>query len=286
MRVPRGYRQIARYMPLVNVVLELADARAPCTSRSRQLLRLVGGKRHILALNKSDLAEKRGLVAWLKEYRDEGIDAVAISCRSGEGISTLRLKLSPTYPVEPVRLIVVGIPNVGKSSLLNVLAGRKKARTGARPGITRGPQWVKLHPMIEAIDFPGVLWPNPLGETQVHRLAAIGAIPERMYECISVSIYLIRELWVTNRRYFEEVFGPQVSSVARLYDDGAIPGSGEVPREEEFESILERIAELRGCLKKGGLPDLTRAARIIMDEYSSGRLGPSMLDELPPVEEG
>lgn len=284
MNIPRRYREIRRYLPLVNVVIEVADSRAPSASRHHLVMGLIDGKRHILALNKSDLAREDALEDWIRAYRERGIDAVAISTRTGSGIADLRLRLVETGMARKTaqhthtRLMVLGIPNVGKSSLLNALAHRKKARTGAKPGITKGPQWINIDPFTQAVDFPGVLWPHLTEESRIARLAAIRAIPDTSYEPVSVSLWIIRRLWPHNRPYFEEIFGPDISFPGiSSPDDPEALGCNE----ERFMEILRGVAVSRGCLKRGGELDLTRAAGILIDEYSRGRLGPSMLDDPP-----
>ncbi|MCR4420734.1 MAG: 50S ribosome-binding GTPase [Clostridia bacterium] len=251
-----------RLLPFIDAVLEVADARLPQASRNPDLVSRIRGKGRILVLHKADLADVERGRQWLEFFRNrEGLPAVLVSAR-GYGLAQLEqalVRLSRERParryIRPIRAVVVGIPNVGKSTLINRLVGRSAARTGALPGVTRGEQWLRIRPGLEILDTPGRLPLRPdLPPWQLAVLRAVSLGDD--------------ELEINA----EEL----LAVVARLYP-GRLPACypGEDP------PSLEHVARIRGLIGKGGLPDRTRAARAIWQDFWDGRWGRLTL-ELPP----
>lgn len=257
---------IKRYLKVVDVVLEVVEARLPASSRSLDLAGLLKGKETILVLNKADLANSFATRRWLNFYRTQGQLAVDMNSQTGEGLTRLKhiLQKLATSKRErltqrgilysPLRIMVVGIPNVGKSSLLNRLVGRTVARTGDRPGITRGPQWVRQVKEWEVLDTPGILGISMKQERTTLLLHALGCIPDGKDSPEKVAEELICTLQEQGWR-----------------------------RQENFEEILDRVGRERGFLKPGGEVDREKAARVFLQQFRRGELGKFTL-EWPPGE--
>lgn len=264
----RAKRRLAGRLPLVDLVLEVADARVPAASRNPDLGSLAKGRRHLLVLNKSDLADPELTRAWLEAFKAQGTAAAAFSALK-EGreklIKYIRDAAQRPAPrrVGPVRVLVAGIPNVGKSALINRLVGRRSARVGARPGITRGEQWVRVTGDLELLDTPGLLWPKLTGAEVGFKLAAVGAIRTEVLPVEEVAAWLAGKL---------QALRPE--SMAAAYDAGGA----------EPAAVLECVARRRGLYVSGGRLDLERAAIIMLADFQQGKLGRITLEA--PGEEG
>lgn len=262
----KALRVLEEYLPLIDVVVELLDARIPISSSNPELRRRIGGRPRIVALNKADLADPAATAEWVAAFRRADAVAVAIEAQSGQGVNELlclavelaearmaRERARGRRP-RPARFMIAGIPNVGKSSLINRLTGRASARTGAHPGVTRGKQWVRVREGLELLDLPGVLWPKFEDPRVGFHLAATGAISEQVYDHYDVARRLAREL--------VPVAGDAIA--ARF-------GLNELPA--TAEELLDEIGRRRGCLRSGGVVDATAAADIFLREFRLGRLG-------------
>ncbi len=273
----KAKREVLRYLKGVDVVVEVLDARIPASSRNPEIDRLLLGLTRVVALNKADLADREKTQRWLGHLSRQGWPAVATDAVSGAGIRELlgtierlaeeRLAawMRKGRQRRAVRLMVVGVPNVGKSSVINRMAGRSGAKTGDLPGVTRGPQWLRVGQELELLDMPGILWPK-LGEPEVgFKLAATGAIEARLFRAEEVALRLLR--WVAQEA------------------PGAVTARFELREEEQREpaAMLEAIGRRRGCLTAGGRVDLERAAVVVLTEFRKGRLGAYTLDD-PPEE--
>ncbi|MBQ7541889.1 MAG: ribosome biogenesis GTPase YlqF [Clostridia bacterium] len=263
----RTRRQIREYLPLVDAVTELLDARIPMSSRNPELLDLIGRKPHIILLNKCDLADAQATRAWVRHFESQGAGVLPVDCRSGRGLNaypalvqdvlsdTIRKNIEKGMPGKPLRIMVVGIPNTGKSSFINRMAGRNRAKVADRPGVTRQNQWFAIGSGIELLDTPGVLWPK-FDDPQVgDRLAFIGSVKD---EILDSELMAVRLLEVLQAEYAD-----------RLSDRyGVMPQPDDMPWQ-----VLEQIGRKRGMLMRGGEIDAERTANMLLDEYRSGRLG-------------
>lgn len=269
----KARRDIEASLKLVDIVIMLLDARAPLSCRNPDLERLAQNKRIVMVLNKSDLADPAATRSFLKHLRQEGLLAVAMDSLKGQGarqvLDTInqafedqrRKMLSRGRRVRPVRLMVTGVPNVGKSTFLNSLVGQKMARTGARPGVTRGKQWIRVRDDMEIMDTPGLLWPKIESEEQGLKLALLNIVGENAYDEYEVALYLLRVL----REQAPHLFTGHYKLK-------------EVPAGEE--ELLNAIARQRGHLLKGGQPDPEKTARQVINDFRSGSLGRLTLDQL------
>ncbi|MDR0381717.1 MAG: ribosome biogenesis GTPase YlqF [Oscillospiraceae bacterium] len=266
-------RIIAEHCRLVDAVCEVVDARIPLASRNPELPALSGGKPCLLVLNRADQADAAACARWTDHYRARGLLSVETDCRSGAGVDrflpavrTLLREKIEAYRARgqvgrTLRLMIVGIPNVGKSSLINRLAGRRAAAAEDRPGVTRGKQWYRLAQGLELLDTPGVLWPKFEDEQTGLLLAYTGAIRDDILDTETLAARLMELL---GRRYPEAL-------TARYK---LTPG----PESDGF-ALLEEAARRRGFLVSGGVPDTERMASTLLDEYRSGRLGRFTLEE-------
>lgn len=264
-------------LKLVDVVVEITDARIPYSSRNPEMDRLVGSKPRLLLLNKADSADEAVTSQWIDYYKKKGITAVATDCRSGKNINKFKLALKELMAEQvktweakgmhgrPIRMMIVGIPNVGKSSFINRLAGSKRAKVEDRPGVTRGKQWVTLDDNTELLDMPGVLWPKFEDKTVGERLAFTGAVKDNILDTEYLACRLLELLC---EEYPEMLVGRYNISLEDLPENddmtaGCLKG---------FE-LLERIGRKRGFLISGGEINTERAAAAVLDEFRAGKLG-------------
>ena len=264
-------------LKLVDVVVEIIDARIPSSSRNPEMDRLVGGKPRVVLLNKADSADETVTSMWIDYYKRKGIAALATDCRSGKNVnkfhSLLREIMADDIAVweakgmkgRPVRAMIVGIPNVGKSSFINRIAGSKRAKVEDRPGVTRGKQWINLDGDLELLDMPGVLWPKFEDKLVGERLAFTGAVKDDIMDLEYLACRLLEFLNVTYPDAVPERYGIRTDDIPPNDEDtiGCIQG---------FE-MLERIGRKRGFLISGGEINTERAAITVLDEFRSGKLG-------------
>ena len=268
----RTRRQIKESLPLVDAVVEIVDARVPVSSRNPELPELIGQKPLMVILNKCDLADENATRRMISELGKQGVTAIAVDCRSGKGLNafapTVRRMLADKIEAnaqkgmtgKPLRLMVVGIPNTGKSSFINRMAGKNKAKVADKPGVTRQNQWFGIGNGIELLDTPGVLWPKFDDPDVGLRLAFIGSVKDTI---LDIELIAARFLTIMNENYPE-----------RIKERYKLEFS---PESEEFER-LEMLARKRGMLISGGEPDTERAAVMLLDEYRAGKLGRITLD--------
>lgn len=267
-------RMIKASLPLVDAVVEIIDARIPESSKNPDLQTLIEGKPRIVILNKCDTADDKATSKWLSWYQKQGITAIAADCRSGKGLNkfapavrNVLADLIKKYETKGMKgrvlhLMVVGIPNVGKSSFINRLAGQKKAKVEDRPGVTRTKQWVKLSDDIELLDMPGVLWPKFEDMAVGEKLAFTGAVKD---DVVDVEALACRLLDCLSGLYRDEL-------TARY--------KIEVAEDDDGYELLQKVGRARGMLVSGGEINTERAAITVLDEYRSGKLGRITL-ELP-----
>lgn len=260
-------RMIKASLPLVDAVVEILDARVPESSRNPDLQSLIEGKPRIIILNKCDTADDNLTQKWISWYRNQGIVAIPADCRSGKGLNKfvpavkqVLADLINKYESKGMKgrvlhLMVVGIPNVGKSSFINRLAGHKKAKVEDRPGVTRTKQWVKLSEDIELLDMPGVLWPKFEDMSVGEKLAFTGAVKD---DVVDIETLACRLLCVLNSSY-----------------KNALESRYKIQTEENEDGyeLLKKVGKARGMLVSGGEINTERAAITVLDEFRGGKLG-------------
>ena len=270
-------RLIIEHLKAVDVAAELLDARIPLASANPMVEELLSGKPRIVILNKADLADPEMTKAWESYYKRKGVAAVSMSCGNGKDKKKfLRLIKEAAGPVlekwkrrglktRSVRIMILGIPNVGKSTLINFISGTAAARTANTPGHTRGKQWVRLSQGLDLLDTPGVLWPKFEDQVAALRLAATGAIAGDVFDADAVVPELMRVLARTAPDALREKYG--------IEDAAADP-----------QILLAQAGKRRGCILPGGAIDYARAQTMILNDFRSGKLGRITLDAVPAEE--
>lgn len=263
-------RLIEADLKMVDAVVEVTDARIPESSRNPILDELLGNKPRIMIMNKCDVADEKATMVWKRYYESRGISVIVCDCRSGKGLNkflpTVKRLLSGIIERrkargmigKALRLMVVGIPNVGKSSFINRMANSKKTKVEDRPGVTRGKQWVSIDKDIELLDMPGILWPKFDDKNVAQNLAFTGAVKDEVVDTAA----LARSLGEILLKDYPELIKARYK----------ISGEGDV---------LVGIAQKRGMLISGGEPDVERAAAALLDEFRGGKIGRITLDEPP-----
>jgi len=267
----KAKRLVQDHLKLVDVVIELVDARIPGSSRNPMIAEIVQGKPRIVALNKADLADPRLTRQWVAAFKQEGVSAVAVDSLGGKGLQDLIAvtkaaageKMSALAAkgrkARAVRAMIIGIPNVGKSSLINRLAGTGNVKTGDRPGVTKGKQWIRVGSDFELLDTPGILWPKFEDPETGIKLALTGAISDEVVDVEELAHRLLRQL----RESCPE-------RLAERYKLDDLP--------ESNADLLINIGKKRGFLQAGGVVDLDKAARTVLLEFRAGKMGPLTLD--------
>lgn len=272
-------RLIAANLKLVDAVVEIVDARTPLSSRNPEMDSMTRNKPRLIVLNKCDLADDKATQKWINYFRNNGSEAIAVDCKSGKGLKNLlpvvRTKVLKELMEKrersgmkgaAVRLMIVGIPNVGKSSLINRMAGGKRAKVEDRPGVTRTKQWVKLDNNTELLDMPGVLWPKFEDQSAAVRLAFTGAISDDILDIETLAMKLLVFLSENYPLSLTERYKIEYSD-----DDTGL-------------ALLEKVGKKRGMMISGGEINTERAAITVLDEFRSGKLGHITL-ELPEEKE-
>lgn len=270
-------RLIIEHLKAVDVAAELLDARIPLSSANPMVEELLSGKPRIVILNKADLADPGMTKAWESYYKRKGVAAVSMSCGNGKDKKKfLRLIKEAAGPMlekwkrrglktRSARIMILGIPNVGKSTLINFISGTAAARTANTPGHTRGKQWVRLSQGLDLLDTPGVLWPKFEDQVAALRLAATGAIAEDIFDADTVVPELMRVLARTAPDALREKYG--------IEDAAADP-----------QILLAHAGKRRGCILPGGAIDYARTQTMILNDFRSGKLGRITLDAVPAEE--
>lgn len=270
-------------LKLVDVVVEIIDARIPYSSRNPEMDYLVGGKPRLILLNKADSADETVTSMWVDYFKRNGIYALATDCRSGKNVNKFQPMLKELLADEiakweakgmkgrPVRIMIVGIPNVGKSSFINRLAGSKRAKVEDRPGVTRGKQWVNLDSDLELLDMPGVLWPKFEDKIVGERLAFTGAVKDNIMDMEYLACRFLE--------YINETYPEMITNRYGVQTDDIPPNDDEMLGCVQGFEILERIGKKRGFLLSGGEINTERAAITVLDEFRSGKLGRISLEK-------
>lgn len=260
-------RMIADSIKLVDLVIELVDARLPLASRNPEIDSLTGGKPRLVVLNKADLADEAVTKQWLDWFRAIGVEAMAVDSIHTKDVKSVvaRAKQMLSDKIDrqrdrgmtgrSIKLMVVGIPNVGKSSFINKLAGRSSAVTGDRPGVTRGKQWIRTGEGVELLDTPGILWPKFESEEVGRKLAFVGSIKDDILDVEELACYLLD--------FLREAYPQLLCARYKLTD---------IQEAEPYE-LLEQLGRRRGFVISGGEIDTLRAANILLDEFRGCKLG-------------
>ena len=272
----KAKRQMQEDLKLIDLIIELVDARIPLSSRNPDIDELGKNMARLILLNKSDLADERYNEQWSAYFQKKGFYVVKVNAKSGAGLKSIQGVIQEACKVKierdrrrgiknrPIRAMVVGIPNVGKSTFINSYAGKACAKTGNKPGVTKGKQWIRLNKTLELLDTPGILWPKFEDQEVGKRLAFIGSIKDEILNLEELSLELLDYIrtnypGLLNTRYGIEEEGTPVS-------------------------LLEAVADKRKCLIRGQEIDYAKAAGIVMEEFRNGKIGRITL-EFPPVEE-
>ena len=261
----KAKRMMQENIKLIDLIIELVDARAPMSSRNPDIDELGKGKARIILLNKSDLADARLNQEWESFFKEKGYFVQPLNAKTGAGIKNIQALVQESCKEKierdrkrgiinrPVRAMVVGIPNVGKSTFINSFAGKACAKTGNKPGVTKGKQWIRLNRNLELLDTPGILWPKFEDQKIGERLALIGSINDEILHVDELAVALIQNL---KNSYLD--------LLEKRYD---------ITIDEDAYDTLKKIAIARKCLQKGELPDVDRASSMLLEDFRSGKLG-------------
>ena len=261
----KAKRMMQENIKLIDLVIELVDARIPISSRNPDIDELGKNKARLILLNKSDLAEEKQNDAWVEYFKNKGFSVIKVNSRKGGGIKSIQGVIQEACREKmerdrkrgilnrPVRAMVVGIPNVGKSTFINSLAGKACAKTGNKPGVTKGKQWIRLNKNVELLDTPGILWPKFEDQTVGLRLAFIGSIKDEILNVEELAAEMIQFM----KKYYTGV-------LAKKYN---------IVESEDPYKCLADIAESRHCLLPGSELDTNKAALLLIDDFRNGKLG-------------
>lgn len=261
----KAKRQMQEDMKLIDLVIELVDARIPLSSRNPDIDELGKNKYRMILMNKSDLADQQATEKWSRYFKEKGCFVVCLDARSRSGMKLVSDNIMEACREKierdrkrgiknrPVRAMVVGIPNVGKSTFINSFAGRACAKTGNKPGVTKGKQWIRLNKNVELLDTPGILWPKFEDQSVGLGLALIGSIKDEILNTDELAVELIHILKRAYAGVLQERYG--------------------VDESRDAVGILYGIAENRNCVSKGNELDYSKAAALLIDEFRSGKIG-------------
>lgn len=279
-------RQIIEDLKLIDIVVEILDARIPISSQNPDIGNYIKEKTRIIILNKSDLADEEQNKKWLNYFNNKGIKAVIVDSNSGMGINKVISTIEELYNKnnskflekgrvgKSIRIMIVGIPNVGKSSFINRISKKSQAKVGNKPGVTRQKQWVKVNNDIELLDTPGVLWPKFQDEKVALNLAFTGTINDDIMEITEIGFALLKFLLLN---YFSNVVNRYNLDEKQIKD---ILQDNNREENENILNVMEEIGRKRGAIISGGNIDIERVANIIIDEFRSGKLGRMTLERL------
>ncbi len=261
----KAVRQMQEDLKLIDLIIELVDARVPLSSRNPNIDDLGKNKARLVLLNKSDLADERCNLLWQEYFQEKGIHVLKVNARSGAGLKSIQgvVQEACREKIErdrkrgilnrPIRAMVVGIPNVGKSTFINSYAGRACTKTGNKPGVTKGKQWIRLNKNLELLDTPGILWPKFEDQQVGIKLSLIGSIKDEILNLDELALELLKRLYTDYPGILAERYGIEES------EDGL--------------KMLEAVAKARNCLLKGQELDYGKAARLLLEEFRNGKIG-------------
>lgn len=261
----KAKRQMQEDIKLIDIIIELVDARVPLSSRNPDIDELGKNKSRLILLNKADLADERQNEAWKEYFQNKGFFVVKVNSRSGAGMKNIQNVIQEACKEKierdrrrgiknrPIRGMVVGIPNVGKSTFINTFAGKACAKTGNKPGVTKGKQWIRLNKNVELLDTPGILWPKFEDQEVGIRLAFVGSIKDDLLNMEELALMLIDYVKDKYKGALKERYGTEETGTSL--------------------EIMEAIARARGCIKKGEELDYSKASLVIFDDFRAGKTG-------------
>ena len=261
----KAKRQMQEDLKLIDLIIELVDARVPLSSRNPDIDQLGQNKSRLILLNKADLADERQNEAWKEYFQSKGFYVVKVDSRSGSGMKMIQNVIQEACKEKierdrrrgiknrPIRAMVAGIPNVGKSTFINTFAGKACAKTGNKPGVTKGKQWIRLNKNVELLDTPGILWPKFEDQLVGIRLACVGSIKDDILNIEELALWLLEKLKKDYPGALEKRYG--------------------ISEEGTTLETLEAIARARGCLKRGEELDYVKTSGLIFDDFRGGKIG-------------
>lgn len=261
----KAKRQMQEDLKLIDLIIELVDARVSLSSRNPDIDQLGQNKSRLILLNKADLADERQNEAWKEYFQSKGFYVVKVDSRNGAGMKTIQNVIQEACKEKierdrrrgiknrPIRAMVAGIPNVGKSTFINTFAGKACAKTGNKPGVTKGKQWIRLNKNVELLDTPGILWPKFEDQLVGIRLACVGSIKDDILNIEELALWLLEKLKKDYPGFLEKRYG--------------------ISEEGTPLKTLEAIAKARGCLKRGEELDYVKASGLIFDDFRGGKIG-------------
>ena len=261
----KAKRMMQENMKLIDIMIELVDARIPLSSRNPDIDQLAANKSRLILLNKTDMADERVTAQWEEYFKEKGFYVARTNARSGKGVKGTQAIVMDACKEKlerdrkrgiknrPIRAMIAGIPNVGKSTFINSLVGKACTKTGNKPGVTKGKQWIRLNKSVELLDTPGILWPKFEDQTVGLRLALIGSIKDEILNVDELAVELVKFL--------------------KAEYPGLLAQRYEVSEENDIIELISAVAVNRKCLSKGGEPDYSKAAALIIDDFRSGKLG-------------
>lgn len=267
----KAKRMMQEDIKLIDIVIELLDARVPFSSRNPDIDTLAKNKFRLILLNKCDLADGKVTEKWEAYFKEKGFMVVTINARDGKGMKTITLKVQEACKEKierdrkrgiinrPIRAMIVGIPNVGKSTFINSFAKKACTKVGNKPGVTKGKQWIKINKNVELLDTPGILWPKFEDDTVGEHLAFIGSINDEILQKVELCTDLIDFL--------------------KMMYPGMLGSRYQIPEELSSHEIIAEIAKSRGCLLKGNELNYEKAAGIILDEFRNGKVGKVSIEQ-------
>lgn len=278
-------KQIIEDLKLIDVVIELIDARIPVSSRNPDINDIVKGKNRIIVLNKSDLADEVQTAKWVDFYKKQNIIAVVTDSNSGKGVQNVIKKVEEIMSKKQeemskkgrvgraIRVMILGIPNVGKSSFINRIAGKSSLIVGNKPGVTKAKQWIRVNNQIDLLDTPGVLWPKFESEEVALNLAYTGTIKDDVIEKVEVAFQFVKYLLENYRDNILQRYNLEDDLIENILNQ---PN----PENENIYEIMQLIGKKRGAIVSGGKVDDEKTANIILEDYRSGRLGKITIEKV------
>lgn len=291
----KAKRMMQENVKLIDLIIELVDARIPMSSRNPDIDVLGKGKARLILMNKADLADAQANAKWEAYFKEKGYYVLSLNSKNGNGMKAVQQKVREACSAKiekdrkkgiinrPVRAMVVGIPNVGKSTFINAFAGKACTKTGNKPGVTKGKQWIHISKELELLDTPGILWPKFEDQTIGERLALIGSINDEILSVEDLAFATIKFLLEKYPDRIKERYDIDFSNISD--EDGKsielnVAGVDNLEQASVILKVMDLICVKRGCLKKGKEPDYLRVSGMIMDDFRSGKLGNITL-ELP-----